>query len=263
MAVTINNAQITKLQIGPTLIQSQGLIGCWDAASRRSYPRTGSIWYDLCQNQNGSLVNMSDSNFLEDIHGASFVSDGTDEYITIPSSDALNVGTGSFSVIMWIKIPPFSLPTSSGGVYLIGKRGLGSLPGIPGWHIKAQGLSQSSWRIILAGIDDGSTAETIATGGSIQTDQWCMLSFIYDSSTKNLQSYSNDINSGANYFSSTIGSISNPVPLEILGTRYFNGSDTGSLVDVVEASISSVALYNIALSAADITSAYILMKDKH
>ena len=262
MAVTINNAHVKNLNIGPTII-TKGLVGRWDAASARSYPRTGSVWYDLCQHQNGSLVNMSDSNFLEDESGASFVLDGTDEYIAIPSSDALNFGTGSFSVIMWIKISASALPESDGGVYLIGKRGTGSLPGVPGWQIRAKQMSSTAWQIIFVSVEDGTTAATISAGEGISSDLWYMLSLRYNSDLTTLECYVNDDQNAYLNSSATIGSISNSTPLEVFGSSYINGVNAGSAVEALEGSISSLAIHQGVLSLADIIGTYILTKDKH
>ena len=46
MSVNIKNAHVKNLHIGPRII-TNGLVSWWNAASVRSYPRTGSIWYDL------------------------------------------------------------------------------------------------------------------------------------------------------------------------------------------------------------------------
>ena len=44
MSVDIRNAQVNKLNVGPTII-TEGLMASWNAASVHSYPRTGSVWY--------------------------------------------------------------------------------------------------------------------------------------------------------------------------------------------------------------------------
>ncbi len=35
-------------------IVSDGIIGCWDAAGKRSYPGTGTTWYDVVGGVNPS-----------------------------------------------------------------------------------------------------------------------------------------------------------------------------------------------------------------
>ena len=69
MTVKIKNAQVNNLHIGPRII-SDGLISYWNATSPYSYPRTGSVWYDLVRNNDGSMVNMNSTNFSEDGGGA-------------------------------------------------------------------------------------------------------------------------------------------------------------------------------------------------
>jgi len=264
MTVIINNAQIKNMQIGPT-IATRGLVSYWDVASTHSYPRTGSVWYDLVANQNnGSMVNMSESNFLEDSSGASFTLDGTDEYITIPSDDSLNFGDGSFSVILWIKIPDGALLTGAEGSYIVGKRGVGPMGGAAGWQIKMRQVNATQWVFTnVTGIDDGTTKQAIELAAFRLVDIWYMISFKYNSVDKELWLYVNDEPVGSRSFVSSIGSISNYLPLEILGSKYYNGTFQDSFTDITAASISSLAIHNTYLTTEDIISTYLATRDKH
>ena len=40
-----------------TNVVTDGLISCWDAANRRSYPGTGTTWTDIAGSNDGTLVN--------------------------------------------------------------------------------------------------------------------------------------------------------------------------------------------------------------
>ena len=40
-----------------TNIVTDGLVGCWDAGNRRSYPGAGATWTDLAGGNNGTLTN--------------------------------------------------------------------------------------------------------------------------------------------------------------------------------------------------------------
>ena len=63
-------------------IQTDGLIGYWDAAYKKSYPRSGTTWIDLAGSNNGTLTNgptfSSDNNGLIEF-------DGTNDFINLNS----------------------------------------------------------------------------------------------------------------------------------------------------------------------------------
>ena len=51
------------INAGPKIVED-GLILCLDAANKKSYPRTGTVWTDLTANKNNAiLVNMGSLNF--------------------------------------------------------------------------------------------------------------------------------------------------------------------------------------------------------
>ena len=94
------------INAGPKIVED-GLILCLDAANRKSYSRTGTVWTDLTANKNNAiLVNMGSLNFRNDGVG-SLIFDGIDEYMYITK---LNYGTSSdngtiseLTVLCWIK----------------------------------------------------------------------------------------------------------------------------------------------------------------
>ena len=60
-------------------IVTDGLVLCLDAASKRSYPGTGTTWTDLKGSNNGTLIN---GPTFDSANGGSIVFDGTDEKAT-------------------------------------------------------------------------------------------------------------------------------------------------------------------------------------
>ena len=156
MSVDIRNAQVKNLNVGPTIV-TEGLIAWWNAASVHSYPRTGSVWYDLVQNRNnGSLINMSADNFTDDGDGA-LTFDGTDEYVSIPHDPSIDFGSGSFTVSLWVK---FSNAMSGDG-YLIGKRGITTTGNYAGWSLLVTELWGFQWQLNGITLDNGSSTSTI------------------------------------------------------------------------------------------------------
>ena len=61
-------------------IVTDGLVLCLDAASKRSYPGTGTTWTDLKGGNNGTLTNMDGANFSS-ANGGSLSFDGASDYI--------------------------------------------------------------------------------------------------------------------------------------------------------------------------------------
>ena len=58
-------------------VVTDGLIGCWDAGNRRSYPTTGTTWTDLADGNNSTLVNGGSGLTFDSANCGSIVFDGT------------------------------------------------------------------------------------------------------------------------------------------------------------------------------------------
>ena len=79
-------------------IVTDGLVLALDAGNTKSYPGSGTTWYDLSgKGNNGTFVNMGSSN-LDSANGGSLTFDGTDEYITLASQVLFNITGSAFSV---------------------------------------------------------------------------------------------------------------------------------------------------------------------
>ena len=86
-------------------VASDGLIGCWDAGNRRSYPGAGTTWTDIAGVNNSTLQNGGDGGLsFDSANGGSIVFDGTDDYTTATNFDDVSPvsGTNSFAFDMWI-----------------------------------------------------------------------------------------------------------------------------------------------------------------
>ena len=262
MSVDIRNAQVKNLQVGPTII-TEGLIAWWNAASVHSYPRTGSVWYDLIQNQNnGSLVNMSAANFTDDGGGA-LTFDGTDEYVSIPHDSSIDFGSGSFTVFLWVKFDPIM----SGAGYLIGKRGVTGSGNYAGWSLLVKELYGNSWQLNGITMDNGSSTKRIAeyVSGFPRLDVWTPMSLTYDSVSGtvifNVPNTIHSVSSG--FITPPFGSIANTIPLEMLGTTYLSHVDSSPTVySPIAASVANVVLYNRALTEEEIFEIYVSTRSR-
>jgi hypothetical protein len=81
-----------------TSVVRDGLVLYLDAANPKSYPGTGTTWFDLTKNVNGNINN--NPNFLNNNKGV-FSFDGTNENITIPENSSLNLQ--NYTYAFWIK----------------------------------------------------------------------------------------------------------------------------------------------------------------
>ena len=87
---------------GSNNIVTDGLIACWDAGNRRSYPGAGTTWTDLVLQNAGS---MSPSPTFESDKAGVMSFDGTDDVVTISSSTELSaLTTGDFSFEAWVNV---------------------------------------------------------------------------------------------------------------------------------------------------------------
>lgn len=77
-------------------IITDGLVLCLDAADLKSYPGSGNIWYDRTKNKNnGTLTN---GPTFSSANGGAIVFDGINDYVDIPS----NFGTvSSYTIMHW------------------------------------------------------------------------------------------------------------------------------------------------------------------
>ena len=90
---------------GPMVV-SDGIVGCWDAAGKRSYPGTGNTWTDVVNGNNGTLENMSAAYGFDSEKGGIIRFDGGDDYVEIGAygvNSVLNWGSGNGTVGVWMR----------------------------------------------------------------------------------------------------------------------------------------------------------------
>jgi hypothetical protein len=83
----------------PSVVTS-GLVMYVDAASSRSYPGSGTLWYDVSgKNNNGTLINGPVN--TAGVNGY-FTFDGVDDYVTVTNGMNSLVGTNTVTFSAWI-----------------------------------------------------------------------------------------------------------------------------------------------------------------
>ena len=94
---------------GPDTVE-QGLILSLDAANVKSYPGTGTTWYDLSGNGHNFALNNSPT-----FSNGTFTFDGSTQYARILSSGLNLDPTGIRTIEIWTKI--ITLPVNFGGLF--------------------------------------------------------------------------------------------------------------------------------------------------
>ena len=82
-------------------IVTDGLVLCLDAGDKMSYPGAGTTWYDLSGRNNHGTLNNTPT--FSQLNGGCFLFDGTDEYISITTSD-IAFGNNGFTVDIFFQL---------------------------------------------------------------------------------------------------------------------------------------------------------------
>ena len=87
-----------------------GLVLCLDAANTKSYPGTGTTWFDMSGNSNNGTLTNGLAFDSANIGSMSF--DGVNDYFNITQPSITTSPTQQFSIEMWIK-PDLNLVSDS------------------------------------------------------------------------------------------------------------------------------------------------------
>ena len=95
-------------RVGPLIVRD-GLVGCWDAASWRSYPGSGTLWKDISGQGNDATAN--NSPVFVNQNGGYWNFAGTNQYFTYDlysGFDNAYVQSIDISVEVWVRIGSLS-----------------------------------------------------------------------------------------------------------------------------------------------------------
>ena len=84
----------------PSIVKN-GLVLYLDAANRKSYPGTGTVWNDLTKNKINSTLIAGPT--YSSTNGGSLLFDGGTQYINIGVNSNLILGTNDFALELWFK----------------------------------------------------------------------------------------------------------------------------------------------------------------
>ena len=211
-------------------VVTDGLVFCVDAASKRSYPGTGTTWTDLAGGNNGTLTN---GPTFSSANGGCLVFDGSDDYVLLGND--VNLGT-SASITVWVKglgdegtVAGATSPTDGG--YILGT----TVSGI------------SSYVRMYPDNDGVLDRASISNSFTDIFAEWTHLSISRDVLTVYLY-----VNGVANL----ITTYNNSGTMATAGTRVksIGARDTGS--SPMEGQIACLQLYNRALTADEVRQNY-------
>jgi len=163
---------------GPRII-TDGLIMYLDAGNTKSYPGTGTSWYDISGNfKNGTLVNGAGYNST---NSGSIVFDGTNDYVQLPTLDT----NSSFTIMFTV-----NRKTGSGSTTLSGIDASGYL------QIKVQGYSIQLLRAYIATVGSAFTT-------TYNVDQIATFTITLDKLGQTYTCYKNGISVGSQVVDTT------------------------------------------------------------
>jgi hypothetical protein len=199
-------------------IVTDGLVLCLDAANPKSYPGSGTTWFDLSGNgNNGTLIN--NINYYSE-NGGALIFDGTDDYVSIG-----NVGSPQqFTCSFWVN--PTELNKDANNNY---RRILVSSVSANFILIEQSGLI--SFRV------PGHSLQTNYTAGLLALNNWSFVTCVFNQDYRII--YRNGIFAGQNQIGAGTVSFGN-IQITDLSSQIFKGL------------ISNFNIYNRALSAEEV-----------
>jgi len=217
------------MSTGPHIV-TDGLVLALDAANRQSYVSGSTTWNDLSGNRNsGSLVN-----------GPTFSTDGGGSIVFDGSNDSIQTSYGpqlsDFTVIAWFR--------STGGTLNYNR--IVDKSYVSGLWIGRQNNIANSW--------GGGVLESSFPYGryiTLPDNQWNMIVSRRQDTTHTI--FGNGITN------STSGTVSS---LALSSTTFAFGNWSGANLQMLTGNISTIQIYNRALSASEITQNYNALKTR-
>ena len=238
---------VTNYKVSTEQIVTDGLVLNLDAGYARSYPGSGTTWYDASgRGNNGTLVN---GPTYSSANGGSIVFDGTNDYVTIGPSSFGAFGTGDFTIEWWEYILAFS----SGYFPVFHYSEFGATSNFNA-TVGIRYESSSFMRTSLAG-----TTYDFSSGVVTTLNVWRHCALVRSSGT--LRLYQNGVANGTtfNAASSNVTSTGNS---SIIGGAYFGGG-AGSLYSA-NGYFSNIRVYNgKGFTASEVLRNYNLLKDRY
>jgi hypothetical protein len=221
-------------------IVTSGLLFNVDAGNTASYPGIGNTWTDLsASGNNATLVNGPTYSSAD---GGSFTFNGSNQYATLGTPSSLNI-TGSITINSWVKFS--SLPSSGNWSTIYGK-GYDDTNEQTFLRYTGDSFGIEFGTYALSGNITYST--TYVVGSSVLVNNWCNIIGIFDGFKFSI--YLNNVLVSQTAYAGMLLSSSAPVSIGAASIG------SGGYQRLLNGNISSVQVYNRALSAAEISQNY-------
>jgi hypothetical protein len=211
------------MQYGPKIVQN-GLVVAIDAADRKSYSGSGTVWRDLSGRNNNWTINGSPT--FSQNNGGYFDLDNTNDDMTLAYNSSIPAGANTRSLMIWFYTVATSWGVDVNNLFYTGA---------PGTRLTF-GIDMDNYpyiQVYTSGDDIILTTPFAQTG-------WANLCITYGGSTTMLV-YCN----GILYGTKTLGGTLNTTA----STLYFGSQAGGTLFN---GRLSSLLMYNRALSASEV-----------
>ena len=231
-------------------VSTNGLTFRVDASNSSSYSGSGTAWNDLSgNNHHATLVN--GPTYTTDDQGA-IVFDGVNDYVNVSDTSVLPSGTNSFTYTIWVYIDTVSGNfggTKKGAVLLSGNT-VGTVE-IGLFTVNNFAGPPAEFRMSRYG--GGNTGECAATV-SMNTSAWYNLTLVKDGASSQVI-YQDGVQIGtgnhSNSFQGGYASVIAAAPSQSSYSGHLDGR------------IAEVAMYNRALSSAEVMEFYLATKNNH
>ena len=220
-------------------IVTDGLILYLDAANTKSYPGTGTAWYDLSGNNNHSTL--VDGPTFNPANLGSIDFDGTAKFITVADSSSINFGTGDFSLEFFIKLNNLSH-------YILNKAAFG---GGRGYAVAV--IYDNLW-FGIQGDANYATLFNLATI-AVTTGIILNITLVCNQTTNFAHAYINGVLKGSNDISTQVGTTTGT------STLYLSSQYSPSYYANNKRYVTKI--YNKALSAAEVLQNYNALKSRY
>jgi len=225
------------MSLGPDIV-TRGLVLTLDAADKRSYPGTGTTWFDLVNSNNGTLTN---GPIFNSGNGGYFGFDGTDDFVAVS-----NLGLSSNTIEGWFNSADNTQGGSSGGTIVSIFGNYTPNAGAVGKYTYIGVIPNLTFRI-----DDGVNSHVGIATVSYSANIWYNVAITYNASNGAAKAYVNGEEVGVNNFTEdiTFDSVDYDIAKSVNG-NCFNGD------------VALTKVYNRALSAVEIKQNYNAVKNR-
>lgn len=221
------------LLVKPNTSVSNNLVLHYNPAMTESYSGSGTTIIDLAGNGlNGTMSNLT---YAE----SSFTYNGTSSQISIPDSEILEPGTGSWTMEAWFKPTQFTANSKT----VLGKFGNGGTSSIISYALRQINGN------VRADFSNGTTAFT-SDDYAISLNNWVQMVYVWDRTNNMLYTYSNGVLKQSRSITIS-GGIRNGATNLYIGS--YNG---GEYNQYFTGQIGTVRLYKKALNTTEVQNNY-------